>query len=164
MLVRESKDSIEIVVANPINTACTVQVSSNIRLYGNGAAWDAQTSIATVPFVLPGGLDAGKSVVKVFSRNQTSAGSFPIAQLIRGISVRGIREGIAVDFGKKDEMKSRGHARVMIFDPLGKLIVRVDEANHSSAISVVKLPATGVVFVRIESGGSVRNIVLPVVR
>jgi hypothetical protein len=28
----------------------------------------------------------------------------------------------------------------------------------------VKLPATGVVFVRIESGGSVRNIVLPVVR
>ena len=164
MLVRESKDSMEIAVSNPINTACTVQVSSSIRLYGNGAAWDAQTSTATVPFMLPGGLDAGKSVVKIFSQSQTSAGSLSMMKSIRGISVRRIHGGIVVDFGKKDEMKSPGHARVMIFDPLGKLIARVEEADRISAISVVKLSATGVVFVRIESGGSVRTMALPVTK
>jgi chondroitin AC lyase len=164
MLVRESKDSIEISVSNPINTACTVQVSANISLYGNGAVWNAQTSTSGVSFILPGGLDAGKSVVKSFSRNQTSAGPLPTIQSIRGISVRRIRGVITVDFGKKDEMKSPGHTRVMIFDPLGKIIAKVDETDRASANSVVKLPASGVVFVRIESGGSVWSMTLPVVR
>jgi chondroitin AC lyase len=164
MLVRESKDSIEIAISNPVNTACTVQVSANIRLYGNGAVWNAQTSTSGVSFILPGGLDAGKSVVKNFSRNLTSAGPLSMMQSIRGISVRGIRGGIAVDFRKKDEMKSPGKDRVWIFDPLGKLIARVEQTDRSSAISVVKLPAAGVVFVRIEEGGSVRSMVVLVVR
>jgi hypothetical protein len=114
--------------------------------------------------MLPGGLDAGKSVVKIFSQSQTSAGSLSMMKSIRGISVRRIHGGIVVDFGKKDEMKSPGHAKVMIFDPLGKLIARVEEADRISAISVVKLSATGVVFVRIESGGSVRTMALPVTK
>ena len=83
---------------------------------------------------------------------------------IRGISVRGIRGGILVDFGKRDAMKSPGHVRVMIFDPKGKLIARVEETDRLSGISIVKLSAAGVVFVRIEAGGNVRNLVLPVVR
>jgi hypothetical protein len=162
MLVRELKDSLSIAVSNPVNTACTVLISSSIRLYGNSAAWDAQTSRATVPFILPGGLDAGKSVLKNFSRAPTAAGSVLMFPPVRGISVRWTRGGLAVDFGNRAQRQLSNRERVCIFDPAGRLIARVEPGDRSPAF--IKPPASGVVFVRIESGGSVRNMVLPVVR
>jgi chondroitin AC lyase len=164
MLVRESADSVEIAAANPVNAACTLQVTSTVRLFGGGASWDGQTNTSIVSFILPGGLDAGKSVVKNFSRNQTSAGSLLMRQSIGGISVRGVRGGLMVDFGSRGNQHLTGRARISVFDPLGRLVALVDEADRVSAISVIKIPAAVVVFIRIEEGDRVKNKVLPVVR
>ncbi|MDD5672610.1 MAG: polysaccharide lyase family 8 super-sandwich domain-containing protein [Chitinivibrionales bacterium] len=79
VLTRESKDSLSVAASNPLNTAVTVQVTVSLALTGAGAVWNAQTSTANLSFVLPGGLDAGKSVVMNFRKTGATAALPPVS-------------------------------------------------------------------------------------
>ncbi|HUI91534.1 MAG TPA: polysaccharide lyase 8 family protein [Chitinivibrionales bacterium] len=163
MFVRETKDSVEISVSNPVNAACTVLVSVNARLYGSGETWNAQTSTTAISFVLPGGLDAGKSVVTGFARYQTGAGSLLTRQSIRRVSVKTIHDGLIIDFGRR--VDQAGHGRISIFDPSGRLIARIDQDIRSESI-MIKPPekAKGILFIRMECDGLEQAVTVPVVR
>jgi len=65
LLVREDGDGVVVAVSNPENTPLTVNVSSDRRLAGDGAV--AAGSGTRLTFELPGGDDAGGSVVRRFT-------------------------------------------------------------------------------------------------
>jgi chondroitin AC lyase len=159
-LVRESADSMEIAVSNPAGVACTVQVTATIRLWGNGAVWNAQTATTTAPFILPGGLDAGGSVVQTFGRHATAAGPVHCAVVLRAVSIRRTRAGITVDFGANTRMRG---ARVTVLDVSGKRIGSAQDRRRTAATLEVMLPSalSGIIIVVVQSGTSARTFVLP---
>ncbi len=67
LMVRKTGQTLRLAVSNPMNEPLTVHVSVNLPLRGDGAqpASGKKSSVLTV--VLPGGLDAGKSVVREFA-------------------------------------------------------------------------------------------------
>jgi chondroitin AC lyase len=159
VLVRESKDSIEIAVSNPVNTACTVQVASSLRLYGNGASWNAQTSTANMPFVLPGGLDAGESVVMTFGKSPTAAGPLTTKIGSRTTKIRFEQGKVIVDFGTGSAGQLTGRRTVSIFNAAGKQIYRAELADRAGDKMAILIPekTTGVVLVRVEGNGVVKQ-------
>jgi hypothetical protein len=51
-------------VANPQNQPLNVTVEITAKLDGEGCTWSAETKRSAVKFDLPGGPEAGKSVVR----------------------------------------------------------------------------------------------------
>jgi chondroitin AC lyase len=65
VLVRKLLNQFKVCVANPKNAALAVNVDINRHLTGSGSTWDAGTRFTRIPFSLPSGWDAGRSVVLV---------------------------------------------------------------------------------------------------
>lgn len=163
VLVRESADSMEIAVSNPAAVACTVQVTATSRLWGNGAVWNAQTATTTAPFVLPGGLDAGGSVVETFGRHATAVEPASAAPALRAVSIRRIRHGIVVNFGARAQMRG---ARVTVLDVSGRRIGSAEDRRGAAASLEVGLPqiGSGIVIALVEYGRNAQTFVVPLVR
>ena len=69
LMARKMGQTLRLAVSNPMNEPLTVHVSVNVPLRGDGAQPAADKKSTLVTVVLPGGLDAGKSVVREFSLN-----------------------------------------------------------------------------------------------
>jgi chondroitin AC lyase len=66
VLVREMKPALQVALSNPRNEALTVQVRINRRLEGEGVLPSEDPGESRIVFELPGGVRAGRSVVRTF--------------------------------------------------------------------------------------------------
>jgi chondroitin AC lyase len=160
VLVRESKDSVSVAVANPLCTACTVHVSLLIHLTGTGAAWNSQTSATTLTIVLPGGLDAGTSVVMGFRRYGSAVVPRPVKTGRNMPSMRQAGNGLLLSGGAPSSPAGRP---VEVFGISGSLISR-SAARPGGEFVDLHTAAAGVIVVRYDDQANRRIRKMPFVR
>jgi len=146
-MIRETADSVVIAVANPLNTACTLHVALSIAMLGTGVTWDAQSGRSTATFIQPGGLDAGRSVVKRFARANVGVKRNPPARGRRSM-LRPTQSGLRFVPGADAR-----DALLRVYSPSGRVLASRQVNGDPISIDLRTISA-GVVFVEMRESDS----------
>ena len=153
-LVRETRDSVAIAVANPLNTACTLHVIVSTNLTGADASWNAKNKTTLITFIQPGGLEAGRSVVKSFVR--ASRAGIIQKEPARGQASIFRSDRTRLIFTPDADAKQ---GMLLVYSSSGRVLAVRQIENGPVNIDMRNIP-TGVIFAQVRGRNSTQTLKL----